>query len=196
MPKMYDLPLKVLWIYNVNDAEIAVDFQLKEGGKSYQVKGSGIDAFDNHGKLRVCLTDNLESIYPIYPNRSVLITEGDKLQKIWNYWKKETGEKRYLNLVKEWESHNKRLQQSFFEKEDIHKESKEEKKAVELTRKQIYNLVFEIETIVEMKKTFKGEVTPEEVETLIKASCFGLSDETIAKINEEAKRKNIIKTLT
>jgi hypothetical protein len=192
MQNFYDIPLKVLWIFNVNEADIAVDFCLEEGGKSYQVKGSGAGAFDNNGKLRICLTDNLNSVFTAYPNRSVLIADESKYQKIWNYWKKETGEKRYNALHKEWEEYNARLQKSFFDEEPQPATVVNENKEVTLSATQINNLVFEIETLIQMQKVFKGEISKPQVEALLNASSQGFSEATKKKITEEIKRKGLL----
>ena len=195
MADLLELPLKVLWIFNCFEDEQAVDFQLEEGGVYYQVKGSGSGAFDSNGKLKVCLADNIHKITPIYPNRSVLIDNSDILNKIWNYWKYESGELRYNSAYKQWEEHNSRLQRSFFdelEQKSAKTKSKKPGTKVELSQRQVYDMVFELEALVDMQRVFKGSVSKKWTESLLQLVYEGLSEKTISKIAAEAERKGLL----
>jgi hypothetical protein len=190
MSALQEIPLKVLWIYNCYEQEQAIDFYLEEGGKSYQVKGSDAGVFNPGGKLRICLTENLNQVSAAYPNRSVLIVGEDLVTRIWNYWKYESGELRYNSLYKQWEEHHQRLQSSFFDEEEKRSKYKEEliQNNVELTQRQIYDLVFELEALVEMQRVLKGSVSEEQVTKLINLVVEGFSESTRLKIMTEVKR--------
>lgn len=189
MTKLYDLPLKVLWIFNCNEAEMAIDFLLKDGGKYYQVKGAGIDAFSADGELKTCTTDNIDSTYYQKPSRTVYIEDASALKKIWNYWKKESGEIRYNQVLAQVKKYSKSLETPLFPVSPFSNPIENQEQTFELTSKQVFDLVFEMEALLEMKKVFKGEVSKTEVEALIKASTEGFTEETVLKITNEILRK-------
>lgn len=191
MAEKQQLLLKVLWIYNCNEAEIALDFQLEEGGIYYQVKGSGPGAFNGKNELRVCQADDLENIVFISPETLVYINEADKIEHIQNYWEKGSGESRYntilTHLDKLRESHSESLYNDTQSNKGLLKGQK-----VELSKKQIFDLVFEIEAIIGMLRAIKGDVNSKQVEDLIKNATEGFAEKSVLEVKEELKRKNLI----
>lgn len=191
MAEKQQLLLKVLWIFNCNEAEIALDFQFEEDGTNYQVKGSGPGAFNGNKELRVCQADNLENIIFVKPETPVIIQEEDKISHIKNYWKKGSGESRYNTIL----THLDKLRESH--NEVLYNESQTNKgllkgQQVELSKKQIFDLVFEIEAIIGMLRAIKGSVTKKQVEDLIKNATEGFAEKSVLEVKEELKRKNLI----
>lgn len=190
MPNTYELPLKVLWIWNCNENELAVDFLLKSDGKTYQVKGADKDTFNELGELKVCLCENIEKIYSLNPNKKVFISDGSKLKRIWTYWKEEGGEKKYNEIIRKMQeqrgSQNISLLSQILPKID-------ENQNIDLTRTQVYELAFEIEFLVNMQKTFKGTITENQIENLIKICCEGFLESTLSSIREELKKRDVLR---
>lgn len=191
MGEIKELDLKVLWIFNCNEAEIALVFQLEEGGVDYQVKGNGPGAFNQDNHLRVCAADNLDDISFLSPETKVYIRETERLEKILDYWNKESGETRYNTML---------VQLSKFREEQnqlLYEQAKNEQgfligENVELSKKQIFDLVFEIEAIIGMLKAIKGGVDKKQVNDLINNATAGFSADSVGKVKDEIARKGII----
>lgn len=190
MSMFYNLPLKALWIWNCNEAEIAIDFYLIKGGQKYQVKGSGIDAFNYEGDLKVCAIDNIDIIQIQKPTRPIYINEKNIQKKIWNYWKFESGEKRFNEVLLQHKKYQKSLEIPLFIsiEESIINTIGE----IELTGQQLNNLVFELEALLELQKALRGTVSKKQVEALLKVSTEGFSQTTISRVYDEIHRKGLI----
>lgn len=191
MSKERELSLKVLWIYNCNEAEIALAFQLEEDGIDYQVKGNGPGAFDSNDNLRVCQADNLEDIRYLSPDTKVFIKESDKIQRIWDYWEKESGITRYETVLNQLNKFREEQNQILFEQAKAEKGFLEGNN-VELSKKQIFDLVFEIDAIIAMLKAIKGGIDKKQVSDLIENATAGFSEKSVQAVLEELKRKKII----
>ncbi len=187
MSKLFNIPLKVLWTWNCNEAEIAIDFKLKEGGKNYQVNGVGIEAFNEKKELRVCTTDNLDNSYFLNYNRSVYVTDGEILKNIWNYWKNEGGENYFKNTL-----NNLPL---FTKDQGTEENTKSNSNNIVLTRKQVFDLVFELEAIISMLKSYDIDVNKEQVNMLLNGITVGLEKDSTKKVKHELYRKNILKDI-
>ena len=190
MTKLQELPLKFLWIWNCNEAEIAVDFYLTDDNKKYQVKGAGVDAFNYDGHLKVCTTDNIDSTHIQKPGKSVYIDDIETQKKIIDYWKNGSGEKRYNETLNQLNKYKESQEKPLFSDSNNIIETSFGK--IELSGKQIFDLVFEMEALLEMQKAFRGSISETHIETLLKASTEGFSNDTVNKIREEMIRKGIL----
>lgn len=189
---LFELPLKVLWIWNCNEAEIALDFYLRDGSDKYQVKGSYLDAFDAKGHLKVCRIDNLDNVNFYPPEQIVYIDSEKKQKKILNYWKNEGGELQYNTLVNNFEKYYGQMNKSMFESTEEQVNKILHANEIEISKKQAADLVFEIEAIVGMLSAVKGEIDPEQVEGLVSQATQGFSEEATALIRTELERRNIL----
>ncbi len=188
MAKLRELSLKVLWIYNCNEAEIALDFQLEKDGIFYQVKGNGPGAFNSNDELRVCQANNIENISFVSPDQKIFIKQTDKLQQIWDYWEQGVGEGRYKIILKQLEKFREEQDDSLLEQTNRFLKVEN----VDLSKKQIFDLVFEIETIIGMLKAIKGQVNNDQIQNLITNATAGFSDKSVKDVLIELKRKKII----